>query len=253
VVDRAFARRFWGEAGGPEAALGKRLRRGPTDDWATIVGVVGSVRGRTLDREPEPAVYWPAVAERREGALETARSVAYVVRAGAAATPGGLLPEVRRRIWSVDPDLALAEMGTLASLVDRAMARTSFTMAVLAIAAAVALFLGAVGVYGVISYMVSRRTREIGVRMALGAERRDVGRMVLRQGMTLAILGAAVGLAGAFGLTRLMASLLYGVAPQDPATYVAVTVLLALVAAGATWLPARRAAGLDPLEALRYE
>ncbi len=133
------------------------------------------------------------------------------------------------------------------------MARTSFTLVMLAIAAAVALALGLVGIYGVISYIVSQRTREIGVRMALGAGRRDVRAMVLRQGMVLAVVGVVVGLVAAVGLTRVMSSLLYGVEPTDPITLAAVAALLTAVALVASYLPARRASRTDPLEALRFE
>ena len=133
------------------------------------------------------------------------------------------------------------------------MARTSFTMLLLVIAAAVALLLGAVGIYGVISYVVGQRKREIGVRMALGAQRRDISRMVLREGLAVTLTGVAIGLACALAVTRLMLALLYGVSPTDPATFAAVPLLLAAVALLASWMPARRAAAVEPLEAIRYE
>ena len=136
---------------------------------------------------------------------------------------------------------------------ERSVARTSFTMLLLAIAAAVALLLGAVGIYGVISYVVSQRTREIGARMALGAGRRDISRMVLREGLAITLLGIGIGIAGALAVTRLMLALLFSVSPTDPATFAAVPMLLAGVALLASWLPARRAASVEPLEAIRYE
>jgi ABC-type antimicrobial peptide transport system permease subunit len=142
---------------------------------------------------------------------------------------------------------------TLDEYVDRSMAQTSFTLIMLGIAAAVALFLGSVGIYGVISYVVSQRTREIGVRMALGAEQRDVSRMVLKQASLLAGGGVVIGLAGAMGLTRLMSSLLFGVSPMDPVTFGSVAVGLAAVALVASYVPARRAAKVDPVVALRFE
>ena len=163
------------------------------------------------------------------------------------------MPEVRQAVWSINPNLPLASVQTLAEILARSMARTSFTLVMLAIAAGVALLLGAVGIYGVISYIVGQRTREIGVRMALGARREDVSRLVLRRGGLVAAVGIAIGLAAAVGLTRLMSAMLFGVSPLDPVTYAAVSVVLAGVALLATYIPARRAASVDPVEALRWE
>jgi ABC-type antimicrobial peptide transport system permease subunit len=153
----------------------------------------------------------------------------------------------------VNGNLPLANVRTLDELLADSMARTSFTLVMLGIAAAVALFLGTVGIYGVISYTVSQRTREIGVRMALGAARRDVSRLVLGEGIVLAVLGVGLGLLGAFALTRLMSSLLFGVSPVDPLTYALVALALGGVALVASLAPAHRAAKLDPTEALRWE
>ncbi len=165
----------------------------------------------------------------------------------------GLLDAAREAVWSVNPNLPVARVRTLDEYVDRSMARTSFTLIMLGIAAAVALFLGSVGIYGVVSYVVSQRTREIGVRMALGAEQSDVRRMVLKQAMMLTGGGVVLGLAGAMGLTRLMSSLLFGVSPMDPVTFGSVAVGLSGVALLASYLPARRAAKVDPVVALRFE
>ncbi len=167
--------------------------------------------------------------------------------------PMSLLPEVQAAVGGVNPNLPVANVRTLDQILAQSMARTSFTLVMLAIAAAVALALGLVGIYGVISYVVSQRTREIGVRMALGADRRDVSRMVLRQGLILAVVGVAVGLVAAVGLTRLMSSLLYGVEATDPVTFGVVAVMLTAVALVASYLPALRASRIDPLEALRFE
>ncbi|HSR40691.1 MAG TPA: FtsX-like permease family protein, partial [Longimicrobiales bacterium] len=175
------------------------------------------------------------------------------VRARDASVREGLLPRVRGAVWAVSSSVPLANVRTLDELLDRSLARTSFILVMLGIAAGVALLLGSVGIYGVVSYAVSQRTREIGVRMALGAARASVSRMVVGQGLALAAVGVALGLLLAFALTRLMASLLFGVEPVDLPTYGAVAVSLAVVAALASWIPARRAAAVDPAVTLRSE
>jgi ABC-type antimicrobial peptide transport system permease subunit len=167
--------------------------------------------------------------------------------------PMNVLPAVRREIWGLDRNLPLVNVRPLADVVGAAMARTTFTLIMIGAAAGVALLLGAIGIYGVISYMVSLRTREIGVRMALGAQSQQVRRMVVRQGLVLAVIGVAIGLAGALALTRLITSLLYGIAPYDPVTLAGVTLALLAVSALASWLPAMRAARIDPIEALRAD
>ena len=164
-----------------------------------------------------------------------------------------LLPEVRAAVGAVNPNLPLANVRTLDAILAQSMARTSFTLVLLAIAAAVALALGVVGIYGVLSYIVSQRTREIGVRMALGADRGDVRRMVLRQGVILAGIGVVIGLVAAAGLTRLMSSLLYGVEATDPVTFGAVAAMLTAIAFVGSYFPAWRASRTDPLVALRFE
>jgi ABC-type antimicrobial peptide transport system permease subunit len=167
--------------------------------------------------------------------------------------PRALVAPVREVVRALDPNLALAQVRPLSEVVERSMARTSFTMLLLVLAGAIALLLGSVGIYAVITYVVSQRTREIGVRMALGARRADISRMVLREGLGVTLLGIAIGLAGALALTRLMVALLYGVSPTDLTTFAAVPVMLAAVALLASWLPARRAAAVEPLEAIRYD
>ena len=241
----------------PAAAIGKRVRQagiGDEQQWYEVVGVAADVRDDGMGRDPVPIVYWPQLVENFWGRQGTVvqRSMAFAVRA-AAGNPDGLLSAARQAVWGVNPNLPLARVRTLAEIVSGSTAQTSFTLIMLAIAAAVALFLGAVGIYGVISYVVAQRTREIGVRMAMGAEKGTVTRMVLRQAGGLALLGVAVGLAAALGLTRLMASLLYGVSPVDPLTFGGVAVALSLIALLASWIPAHRAASADPTEALRAE
>jgi len=254
VVTEDLAREYWSS---PTEAVGRRLRvfGGELGDseWREIVGVVGAVHDDGLSQETVPTVYWPQVVDDFWGeGISTQRSLAYAVRTRGG-NPANLLPQVREAVWSVNPNLPLARVNTLDELVTESMARTSFTLIMLGIAAAVALFLGAVGIYGVISYVVSQRTREIGVRMAMGAERMDVSTMVLKQAMVLAGGGVVVGLLAAAGLTRLMASLLYGVNPMDPMTFGSVAVCLSAIAMVASYIPARRAAGVDPVVALRAE
>jgi ABC-type antimicrobial peptide transport system permease subunit len=180
------------------------------------------------------------------------RSLHYAIRSEERA-PTALLPEARDAVWSVNANLPLANPRTLDELLDRSLARTSFTLVMLGIAAVVALLMGTVGIYGVLSYLISQRTQEIGVRMALGAERRDVRRMMLRQGMLLAVVGIGVGAVVAALSGRLMQALLFGVEAIDPLTYVAVALFLAAITLGASWMAAQRATRVDPLVALRAD
>jgi len=251
LVSQALAKRFWPG----KSALGKRMAPGLQVDstkWCTIAGVVGSVRTRTLEEPPAEAVYLPWItAGNGNGTSYVPHDFSLVVRG--TGDPVKLVAPVREAIRSLDPNLPLSEVRPMAEVVDRSMARTSFTMLLLAIAATVALVLGAVGIYSVIAYVVTQRTREIGVRMALGARRQDVERMVLRQGLGLAVTGVALGLAAALAVTRLMTALLFEVKSFDPATFVVVPVVLAVIALLASWVPAQRAARVEPLEAIRYE
>jgi putative ABC transport system permease protein len=254
VITENFARDYWDS---PVEALGKRISPFGGDlisnEWREIVGVVGDVRDDGMSQNAVATVFWPqVVSDWGDEDLVTRRSMAYAVR-DAAGDPNRLLPLMREAVWSVNSNLPLARVATLDDFVDQSMARTSFTLVMLAIAAGVALFLGAVGIYGVVSYVVAQRTREIGVRMALGAEKADVRRMVLKQGATLAAGGVAIGLVAAAALTRLMASLLYGVDPIDLPTFGAVAAALAVIALTASYLPARRASSVDPVVALRFE
>lgn len=246
VVNRSFARHWWPEGN----ALGQRIRVSSADPWYTIVGVVGNVRFQSLEEPVGDAVYFPMLAG-SAGSPQTPRNMAVAIRT--AGDPTALTAAVRTQVQALDPRLPIANLQTLGSLVNDSMARTSFTLVMLGIAAAVALLLGMVGIYGVISYTVGQRRREIGVRMALGATARDVRGMVVRQGLTLAVFGVVLGLIMAFGLSRLLKTLLYGVSASDPVTYGAVAVVLLGVAALASYLPARRASAIDPMEALRQE
>jgi len=257
MVTENLAEEYWDT---PDEALGKRISTGLTaGEWAEIVGVVGNVRDDGLDQDPTTVVYWPLMQRNLwEGLpgeadeIMTRRSVNYVIRSPRVGSQD-FLTEVRDAIWEINPNLPLTGVRTLEELTARSMARTSFSLVMLGIAATVALLLGAIGIYGVISYVVSQRTRELGVRLALGASPSDVQGMVLRRGLVLAGLGVGIGLAAAVGLTRVMEALLYGIDPVDPLTFGSVALALTSVALLASWIPARRAARVDPVEAIRYE
>jgi predicted permease len=252
MISENLARELWGD---PAKAIGKRARQdfGKVGPWHEIVGVVGNEHDNGVSEKAPAIVYWPMLVEQFWGQeVMVQRSMAFAIRTRRLGTPT-FLDEVRSAVWSVNRNLPLANVRTMQEILENSMARTSFTLTMLGIAAAVALVLGAVGIYGVISYSVAQRTREIGVRMALGAARRDVNRLVLQEGVPLIAAGVAVGLLAAFGLTRLMSALLFGVSPVDPVTFVAVSLALGAVALVASYIPARRASSLDPTEALRWE
>ena len=250
VVTENFAREYWKD---PAQAIGRRIRSGPAAPWRTIVGVVADARDNGVSQPAPAIVYWPAVVEHlfAEGTM-VYRAMAYAIRSERTGSPT-LLKEVQQAVWTVNPNLPVANVQTLEEIQAESMAQTSFALVMLSIAAGVALLLGVVGIYGVISYIATQRTREIGIRMALGAAQRDVSSLFLRHGLVLAAVGIAVGLAGAAVLTRLMASMLYGVSPLDWVTYVAVGLGLGATAMLASYLPAARAARVDPSVALRFE
>jgi predicted permease len=243
VVSEILAREYWNE---PARALGERVR-GSGGRWYEIVGVVGAERDDGLHRPPTAIVYWPMLDE-----SYVRRTMAYAVRSERVGAPG-FLRELRQAVWSVDDDLPLAAVQTLDAIQARSMARTTFAMVMLAIAASVALLLSVVGIYGVIAYTATQRTREIGLRMALGAQIGDVRTMFLRHGLRLTATGIALGIGAALVLTRVMSTLLFDVGPMDPLSYLAVSAVLATVAFLATYLPARRATRVDPVIALRAD
>ena len=244
IVSAAFAREYWQE---PSQALGKRIRFTARPSWSEIVGVTGDERDDGLNKPATPIVYWPLLDQSYER-----RTMAYAVRSSRVGAPG-FLAELQQAVWSVNPGLPLAGVRTLDEIRADSMAQTSFAMVMLAIAATVALLLGVIGIYAVIAYVASQRTREIGVRMALGAQIGDVRTLFLRQGLWLTSAGMALGVAFALGLTRVMSALLFGVSPLDPLTFVGVAVTLGTLALVATYLPARRASRVDPVIALRAE
>jgi predicted permease len=250
LISENLAREFWRD---PRAAVGKRIRPGFKDDWREIIGVVADLHDDGVDQKAPGIVYWPLLQKNFEASASYVyRSVAYIVRtprAGSAA----LLLDLQRAAASVNPNLPVANVKTLESVYDSSLARTSFALVLLAIAGGMALLLGMVGIYGVVSFAVSQRTREIGIRLALGAPLQGVTGLFVRQGLVLSGIGAIFGLAAALALTRLMKSLLFEVSPADPVTYVAASVALILAVIVGSYLPARRAARVDPVEALRAE
>ena len=247
MVSENLARELWETS---SAAVGKRLRESPNMAWHEVVGVIQDVREEGVQEKAPAIVYWPPLVQNRYA--PSVRTATFVIRTERAGTES-FLGEVRAAVWSVNPDLPLASVRTMQEVYDKSVARTSFTLVMLGIAGTMALVLGIIGIYGVMSYTVSQRKREIGIRLALGAHDGEVLQMVLRQGAKLAVLGVGIGIVGALGLTRLMENLLFGVTGHDAMTFVAVAGLLMLVALLACGIPARRATRVDPMVTLRYE
>jgi putative ABC transport system permease protein len=244
LISAATARQFWPD---PVMALGKRLNTGDGTPWREIIGVVADERDDGVTKAPTTIVYWPMWNESYRW-----RTMSFAVRSSRVGTPG-FLGELQQAVWSVNRNLPLSAIETLEEIRDRSMSQTSFAMIVLVIAAGVALVLGVVGIYSVLAYVAAERTREIGIRIALGARVSHVRALFLRRGLALTGIGIAVGLAAAMLLTRVMSAMLFGVVPTDPATYLTVSALLAFVGLVATYLPALRASRVDPIIALRSE
>ena len=240
IINETAARRYWPN----EDPLGKRLRIESDDPWMEIVGVVGNVKHVGLDSQSKAELYMPYLKDPWPFMTVVVRS---------ASNPKILADAMRNEVWAVDKDLPVPDIKTMDDLLSGSVARRRFNMMLLGIFAAIALVLAAVGIYGVMSYSVTQRTHEIGIRMALGAKQSDVVKLVVGQGITLTLIGVGLGLAGALALTRVLASLLFEVGTTDPATFIAISILLTGVALGACFVPARRAAKVDPMIALRYE
>jgi predicted permease len=250
VISENFAREYWGS---PQNALGKRIRVASKDDWREIVGVVGDVHEEGTGKDAPKIVYWPLLLTHFEsGMFDVNRYVVFAVRSERAGSES-LANDLRRAVWSVDSNLPVSDIRTEEFLVAKSMARTSFTLMMIGIAAGIALLLGLVGLYGVIAYSASQRRREIGIRIAVGAQRNDITGMFVRQGLLLAGIGVVCGLGVAFGVTRLLASLLFHVSPMDPITYIGACLALCAAAALASYIPSRRTATVNPVEALRAE
>jgi predicted permease len=251
MVSESLARELWGS---PQAALGKQFREFPGMPWYEVVGVVQDVRENGVDQVSPATVYWPslmgdpAVPE----TLGAWRTVYFAMRSKRAGTQA-FINEMQQAVWSVDSNLPVADISTMQDIYGQSMERTSFTLVMLAIAGTMALALGILGIYGVISYAVSQRTREIGIRVALGANKGRLVWMFVRSALILTIVGMAVGLGAAAGLMSLMRTLLFGISPFDPLTFATVPVALIAAAALASYLPARRTAAVNPVEALRSE
>jgi putative ABC transport system permease protein len=241
MINESMAKRIFGG----EDPVGKHLNisdvfRRPCE----IVGVVGDVRFKTLTTEPEPEVYVPYL--QRPWLL-----MAFTVRS--VASPASIAPSIRSALWSVDRDQPLEEIKPMREVVAKTVAEPRFYTVLLSIFSGVALVLAAVGIYGVASYTVTQRTREIGIRMALGAQQNDIYKLVLSQAMMLALAGVVLGLIGAFALTRVLSSLLVGVSPTDPSTFALIPLLLCVLVLAASYFPARRAIRINPLLALKQE
>jgi hypothetical protein len=248
LVAENVARELWGS---PGAALGKRVREGAKSAWREVVGVVADVHDDGLDQPAASTVYFPILMKGFSGD-GLARSLSLAIRSPRAGSED-FVKQVQQAVWSVNASLPLDSLRTLQAIYERSMARTSFTMVMLALAGGMALLLGVVGIYGVTAYMVSQRTREMGIRMALGARGPQLTGMIVRDGVKLAALGAGLGLLAALGLSRAMSALLFGVGAADPRTYVLVALALLAAATAASYVPARRATKIDPAEALRAE
>ncbi len=250
MISENMAREWWGS---PQAALGKKIRVANTDDWREIVGIVGDGHYDGVDKPAPTTVYWPILRNNFEGQkLDIRRGLIFEVRSSRAGSQQ-FFREIEQAVWQVNANNPLSNPMTVDEMYRKSMARTSFTLVLLSAAGAMALLLGIIGIYGVISYTVAQRSREIGIRMALGAQRSQLTGVFVRQGLTLCVLGAAVGLVAAFAAMRLLSSILFQVSPFDPLTYTVLTAVLLATAAIACYLPSRRAASVNPVDALRAE
>lgn len=245
IISESIAREYF--LGGPREALGRRIRVSDDGEWQTVVGVVADIRQMGLDREVQPMLYVPYQQERHELLL---RFISFVART---TTPATVVEGMRAEIRRASPDLAIQSAATMGEAVAASVGTPRFRMLLLVLFAAAATLIATCGIYGLMAYAVAQRRREIGVRMALGADRRDVLRLVLARALRVVVVGLVVGLAGAVVVTRVLQRFLFGVSPTDPVAFTVVTVSLLAVALMAAWVPARRATRIDPWAALRAE
>jgi predicted permease len=252
IVSANFARESWGA---PSAAIGKRLRQFSSMPWQEVVGVAEDVHHNGVDEKAPAIVYWTSMLDNpytHTKSTDVARSVAFVVRSDRAGMES-LIAQMQQAVWSVNASLPLASVRTMQEIYGDSLARTSFTLVMLGIAGSMALLLGLIGIYGVISYAVSQRTREIGIRLALGAQKMELKWMFVRSALVLTTVGVGIGMIAAAGLVQFMKSLLYGIHPLDPFSFTAIPLVLIVAAVVASYVPAHRAAAIDPVEALRAE
>ena len=252
MVSEGFARQYWGSAA---AAVGKHVREFEKKPWIEVVGVVEDVRQHGVDHDAPATVYWPILRPdpyTQTPQVDGPQFAAFVLRTNRAGSES-LLREIEQAVGQVNASLPVALPRTMQEIYSKSLARTSFTLVMLAIAGSMALVLGVLGIYGVISYTVSQRTREIGIRLALGAQKSELKWMFVRSALVLTGVGVAVGLCAAAVLTQSMKSLLFGISPLYPVTYMAIPLVLIAAAMVASYLPARRAASIDPVEALRAD
>jgi predicted permease len=245
LVSENIARELWGS---PAAAVGRHIRELPAEPWWEVVGVVQNVREKGVDQNAPGIVYWPL----DNPFTGVVRYVTFAIRSDRAGTES-FLNEVRQAVWLVNANLPVAAPRTMQAIYDESLARTSFTLAMMEIAGSMALLLGIIGIYGVISYAVSQRRREMGIRLALGAEAGMLRGLFVRHALALAGIGVTIGMTASIALTRLMKSLLFGISPLDPLTYAVAPAILLAATALASYLPAQRAAAVDPVETLRAE
>ena len=252
IVSENFARESWGSA---SVAVGKRIRQFSNMPWVEVIGVVEDVRHNGVDENAPAIVYWPAMINNpytSKPVLDPPRSVSFAIRSSRAGHEDFLI-EVQQAVAAVNANLPLASVRTMQEIYSASLARTSFTLVMLAIAGSMALLLGIIGIYGVISYGVSQRTREIGIRLALGAQKNELKWMFVRSALLLTTVGVVIGLGTAAALMQFMKSLLFNISPLDAVSYITVPLVLTACAIFASYLPARRAAAVNPVEALRAE
>jgi hypothetical protein len=250
IISQATAVQFWKDATG-QRALGKRFRNLPGAEWTTVIGVVGNARDTSLAAPPSQTVYFPQVPKGGQLDSHIQNTMALVVRL--AGEPGTITTAIQRTVRELDPSLPVYDVRPMAVVFRESLAQLRFTILVLGAAALVTLVLGAIGLYGVMAYIVALRTRELGVRIALGASPREVVALLTRQGVVLSGFGIVAGLILFAIVARFLRSLLYGVAATDPVTLISASLLLIATAALASWTPARRSSRLDPAEVLRAE